>query len=145
MNNYENNSFYSYNGHINRKNYIINLLILLALYVSTLLVNWNVFFQFTPYKFLIDILMYVVLCFQFIIVFCSLSVIYRRISDITKNKNEEVKNKAKTIFALLYVFPIIYLFGIKQLVNFAFIDLIVFCLLSVSSICAIVLCFIKGK
>lgn len=140
-----NNSFYGYNGYINRKNYAINLFILVALYVSTNLVNWNSFTQFTSHKFLSDVLLYIILCFQFIMVLCLLSVVYRRISDIIKNKAEKTKDNAKTLFIVLYVIPVLYFLVLRQFINFYILDIFVLLLILISIISSIVLCFIKSK
>lgn len=140
-----NNSFYGYNGYINRKNYAINLFILVALYVSTNLVNWNSFTQFTSHKFLSDVLLYIILCFQFIMVLCLLSVVYRRISDIIKNKAEKTKDNAKTLFIVLYVIPVLYFLALRQFINFYILDIFVLLLILISIISSIVLCFIKSK
>lgn len=140
-----NNGFYGYNGYINRKNYAINLFILVALYVSTNLVNWNSFTQFTSHKFLSDVLLYIILCFQFIMVLCLLSVVYRRISDIIKNKTEKTKDNAKTFFIVLYVIPVLYFLALRQFINFYILDILVLLLILISAISSIVLCFIKSK
>lgn len=140
-----NNSFYGYNGYINRKNYAINLFILVALYVSTNLVNWNSFTQFTSHKFLSDVLLYIILCFQFIMVLCLLSVVYRRISDIIKNKAEKTKDNAKTLFIVLYIIPVLYFLALRQFINFYILDIFVLLLILISIISSIVLCFIKSK
>lgn len=140
-----NNNFYGYSGYINRKNYTVNLFILVALYISIMLVNWNSFTQYTPYKFLSELLMHIAFCFQIIIVFCSLSVVYRRIADITKNKTENIKNGFKTLFIVLYVIPIIYFLGLRPILNFSLFDLAFLLLSFVSIIFAIILCFIKGN
>ena len=140
-----NNSFYGYNGYINRKNYAINLFILVALYVSALFVNWNSFFQYTPYKFLLNILLYLVFFFQFMIAISALSLVYRRLADITKNIQEEKQQLVKQFFAVIYVFPFLYLFCLKSFLNFYILDIISLLLFGVSALFTIILCFIKGK
>ena len=81
-----NNDFLGYHGYINRKNYAINLLILFALFLATNLVNFEKLTQFTNYEFLKTVLSFVVDLFKFVIMMSALSVVYRRIADISKKQ-----------------------------------------------------------
>ncbi len=150
MENNYNNNFFGYNGYINRKNYTINMLILFALYVSTLLVNFETFVQFTNYKFLLTILLFLVNFFQFIILISSISVIYRRIADISRSRSIDFFKNAKRIFATTFVFPILYFYCLRPFLSFMpiiqLIDLItVLILLPFGIIILITLCFLKGN
>ncbi|MCD7740128.1 MAG: hypothetical protein LUH11_02135, partial [Candidatus Gastranaerophilales bacterium] len=79
-----NNEFFSYQGCISRKNYLVNMLILAALYFCISLVKFENFLPFITYKFLFYILMFFVSLFKFIILMSAISVIYRRISDFSR-------------------------------------------------------------
>ena len=146
MNNQYNNNFYGYNGLINRKNYAINIFILIALYFSLSLVKWESFFQFTTYKFLFTILIYIIFCLKFIFIMCSMSLIYRRISDIFANKSLKHFEIAKKFFIFLFVIPILYWFCFKDLLGFYLLNLFCFFIIfPIDIIISIILCFIKGK
>lgn len=146
-----NNDFFSYNGTINRKNYIINLFILVALYITIYFVRFENFVQFTNQKYLLYILLFFVSLFKFVIVISAISVVYRRITDISFSKTKQFKLSAKRIFTVLYVFPLLHLYCIRYFLDIipplvAFLDsLIFFVILPLATIVAIVLCFIKGK
>ncbi len=152
MNNSEyNNEFFSYNGYINRKNYAINMLILLALYIATSMVNFKSFTQFTNYRFLQDILLFFVDFFKFVIMISALSVIYRRIADISKKHSENYFENAKKVFALLFVFPILYIFCLQYFLDIIpvltiFLNkLTILVLIPLGLLVAFILSFIKGE
>ena len=146
-----NNEFFSYNGYINRKNYAINMLILLALYIATSLVNFKSFTQFTSYKFLQDILLFFVDFFKFVVMISTLSVIYRRIADISKKHSENFFENAKKVFALIFVFPILYIYCLQYFLDIipvltVFLNQVtIFVLTPLGIILAIILSFIKGE
>ncbi len=116
-----NNDFFSYNGVIGRKNYIINMLILFALYFALFFVRFETFTQFTNIKFILPVLMFMVSLFKFVILMSALSVIYRRIADISLFRSYAFNLAMKRIFVLIYVFPILYLFCLRY-----FLDIIPF-------------------
>ena len=99
-----NSDFLSYRGRISRKNYIINVLILLTLYILTSLVNFNAFAQFFSFEFFNTILTFLVEFFKFVLVVSLISVVYRRINDCT-NFDGIVKN----VFVIFYFIPFLYL------------------------------------
>lgn len=103
-----NNNFFSYQGVINRKNYIINMLILIGMFIALKFVNFNAFMQFSKFQFIGTILSFVVGLFQFVIFFSILSTIYRRISDISYNKAQDVKSNYIKAFGIIYVLPVLY-------------------------------------
>ena len=146
-----NTDFFSYNGTINRKNYAINMFILIALYVVIYFVRFENFVLFTSQKYLLHILLFFVGLFKFVIVISTISVVYRRIADISTNKTENFKLIAKRIFTILYVFPILHLYCLRYFLDIipalvAFLDTITFLvLLPIAAITSIVLCFITGK
>lgn len=151
MNEQDNNDFFSYNGTINRRNYAINMFILVALYVVIYFVNFENFVLFTSQKYLLHILMFFVNLFKFVIVISAISVIYRRFADICTKKTEKFKLTTKRIFTLLYVIPILHLYCIRYFLDVipplvSILDMITFfILLPLALITAIVLCFIKGN
>ena len=80
--------------------------------------------------------------------FCAMSVVYRRLADITINSSTKTKDIAKKIFAIVYVAPLLIYFlsgiifqegVIIQLINL----LVVFVLMPITVITTIVLAFIK--
>lgn len=151
MNEQNNNDFFSYNGTINRKNYAINMFILIALYVVIYFVNFENFVLFTSQKYLLHILMFFVNLFKFVIVISAISVVYRRFADIATKKTENFKLTIKRIFTLLYVIPILHLYCIRYFLDVipplvSILDMITFfILLPLALITSIVLCFIKGN
>lgn len=146
-----NNDFLGYHGYINRKNYAINLLILFALFVATTLVNFEKLTQFTNYEFLKVVLTFVVDLFKFVIMISALSVVFRRIADISKKRPASFFENLKKAYGILYVFPIFYLYCFRY-----FLDIIpqlttilniltIMILLPLAIISTIILCFIKGE
>lgn len=114
MNNEEYNSdFLNYNGKINRKNYVINLSILVALYVLLSATDFTKFMVYTP-KYLITSLFYILGFLKFVIIIAIISVIYRRIADFAN-----FDNRMKTFFILFYFFPFLYLCFGHFLLDFA--------------------------
>ncbi len=146
-----NNDFLGYNGYINRKNYAINLLILFALYFATTLVDFNALTQYTNISFIKTVLIFIVDLFKFVLVIAALSVVYRRIMDISKNRSSIYASNMKKLYAIIFVFPIFYLFCFRY-----FLDIIPFLmnllnifsivvLLPIAAVFTIVLSFVKGQ
>ena len=81
-----NNDFFSYQGTISRKNYIINMLILLAIFIGCSFVRLENFKQFITYEILYNILVFMLSMVKFVSIMAILSVIYRRISDFAEAK-----------------------------------------------------------
>ncbi|MCD7780693.1 MAG: hypothetical protein LUH05_08505 [Candidatus Gastranaerophilales bacterium] len=146
-----NNDFFSYNGTISRKNYLINMLILIALYVGCSFIRFENFEPFIPVKFLFSVLLFMVGLFKFVILMSALSVIYRRIADFSRSKSYNFIINMKRIFVFIFIFPVLYLFCLRY-----FFDIIPFIinildtfvisvLIPLAFIASIIFCFIKGK
>lgn len=83
----QNNDFFSYYGIIGRKNYIINMLILITLFICMYFVKFENFAPFIRPEFLYKALIYMAEFFKFVILMSAISIVYRRIADIsTKNR-----------------------------------------------------------
>jgi len=144
--NEDNTDFLSYQGRIGRKNYIINMLILLALYVIVSLIRFDAFSQYFSFGFFNSILMFLIEFFKFVVIVSIISVVYRRINDFSK-----FDGKIKKVFVIFYFIPFLYLsFGhymldfIPALINI--LDLVTyFFLLPVAVILTIVFAFIKSR
>lgn len=152
MKNKESNSdFFSYNGTISRKDYAINLLIIVALYLILSFTKFENLLQYTKPELLVHIFVFMVNLFKFLLVMSSISIIFRRVVDITWNKSETFQTNSKKIFATLYVFPILHLFCLRYFLDVipslvSILDLItLYVLMPISVITSIILCFIKGK
>lgn len=146
-----NTDFFSYTGTINRKNYAINMVILIALFTAASFIRAENFFEYTNKTFLLPILMFMISMFKFVLIFSALSVIYRRFSDISENKSERFKQNAKKIFVSIYIMPILYFLCIRYffdllpavLINIT--DLIfVFVAIPLVILCTLTVTFIKG-
>lgn len=141
-----NNDFLNYKGKINRKNYIINMLILLALYSAVILVNFNSLKQFITYDFLFTVLMFVIELFKFVLMVAIISVIYRRIADFS-----EFNENMKKIFFIFFFFPFLYLNWGHYLLDFIpplvyILDILTFfIILPVALVLTIVYAFLKGR
>ena len=152
MNQQENNSdFFSYNGTISRKDYSINLLIVVSLYIILSFTKFENLLQYTKPELLVHIFVFMVSMFKFLLVMSAISIIFRRIADITQNKSEQFKTNAKKVFALLYVFPILHLFCLRYFLDIfpslvSILDMSTFfILMPISMLTAIVLSFVKSK
>ena len=148
MVNFQNNNFFSYEGTINRKNYTINMLIIITLCACLQFVDFSFYFSFTKLTFLYGIFEFLVILFKYVLMFCAISVVYRRITDITCNSSAKTKDIAKKIFTCVYIVPLLLYFlgGIlfQQGIIMNLIILVVFFLfLPISAITSILLCFIK--
>lgn len=147
--NYENNSFFGYYGVIGRKNYIINSLILIALFIALMFIDIPKLMQYSQITFLSYVLDFVIGCFKFVIVFSLISLAYRRISDISEGKSENFQINLKRVYGVLYIYPILaYCFG--PFLNFipglnnALLWSIVF-IIPFTLLFSIVISFIKGS
>lgn len=146
MNTKESNSNYlSFEGIINRKDYTINMLILLGIFIGVNLINFNYLQTFFRYEFLYTIFVFIVEMLKFIVMIAIISTIYRRISDFT-----DFNDNWKKIFFIFYFFPFLYL-NWGNLLNFIpflikVLDIVtLFIILPVAFISSIVFAFIKSK
>ena len=142
-----NSAFLSWEGTIGRKDYVINMLILIGMLIAISLVNFNVI---APQKFLNTILIFLVNFLQFVLVISVLSVVYRRIADFSTGRSFKFAKIMKIIFAVLFLFPLFYFFLINYLLPP--IPIISECLYMLSLfaiiggiIASIIFCFLKSK
>lgn len=146
-----NNDFFSYQGRISRKNYVINMLILLAIFFGLNFIKLENFEQFITYKFLYSIIVFMVSMTKFVSLMAILSVVYRRIADFTNKKDDAYKQVMRKLFILLFVLPVLYDFCLRFFINVMpplqhTLDLTtVFILYPLAFITSIVLCFVKGE
>ncbi len=152
MNNREsNNDFFSYQGTINRKDYIINMLILSAIFIGLHFIHFENFADFINYKFLLQVLIFMKNLLEFVILFSALSVIYRRIADFSLYKSYKFNLIMKRIFVLLYVLPVLYLFCIRYFLDIMpflanILDtLVIFVIIPIAFITSIIFSFIKSN
>ena len=140
-----NNLIFSYEGCINRKNYIINMLILTVLYIAILLIQFEKFESYIN-KYIYSALIWVVWFIKFIALVSMLSVVYRRIADFSGI----ISSKLKAVFVIFYLYP----FFVYYCGNFLFssmpllIEIIAFSILiilPISIILTIIFAFIKSK
>lgn len=148
MMNSQNNNFFSYEGTINRKNYIINMLIIIILSACLHFVDFSFYFSFTKLTFLYGIFEFLISLFKYVLMFCAISVVYRRITDITYKSSLKTINLAKKIFTIIYIVPLLLYFlgGIlfqQGIIMQLIILMVFFFFLPVSAITSILLCFIK--
>lgn len=146
MNTKESNSSYlSFEGIINRKDYTINMLILLGIFIGVNLINFNYLQTFFRYEFLYTIFVFIVEMLKFIVMIAIISTVYRRISDFT-----DFNDNWKRIFFIFYFFPFLYL-NWGNLLNFIpflikVLDIVtLFIILPIAFISSIVFAFIKSK
>ena len=146
-----NNNFFSYQGTINRKNYVINMLIVVALLIGIYFLRFDNFASYIRPEFLYTILIFMVNLFQFVMLMSAISLIYRRIADFSDTKSITFNNCMKNFFFFLFIFPILYLFCIRYFIDIIptirnIIDLIViFIIVPIGIISSIILAFIKGS
>ncbi len=144
-----NNDYFSYNGVISRKNYLINMLILIALYTAISLVRFESFADFISFKLIYSILIFMADLFKFIIIMSALSVIYRRIADISSHKSYKFYTNMKKLFIILFIFPVLYLFCIRYFFDIiplvtAIVDMaVIYILTPLGIIAGIIFCIIK--
>lgn len=146
-----NNDFFSYQGTISRKNYIINMLILLAIFVGVSFIRVENFAQFITYKFLYAVLVFMISMLKFVSVMAMLSVVYRRIADFTYFKTVAFQETMKKFFVIIFVCPVLYDYCLRFFIDIipalqGILDfLTIFVLYPIAIISAIVLCFPKRK
>lgn len=146
-----NNDFFSYQGTIGRKNYAINMLILLALVIGLSLIKVETFAPYITYNFLYSVLAFMISMLKFVAIMAMLSVVYRRIADFSTNKPESFKILMNRTFVVLFVFPILYDFCIRFFIDIiptlqSILDLMtIFILYPLALIAAIIFGFIKNK
>ncbi len=141
-----NNDFYSFQGSINRKNYIINMLILIILCILVHFLNFDYLKTITKYELLYNTLIWIISFFKFILLISVLSVVYRRINDFSG-----FNNIMKYIFTIFYLYPFLLWFFRYQIIqffpNFILNALIISFLIIIpfSIISSIIFAFIKSK
>jgi len=146
-----NNDFFGWDGFIARKNYAVNLLIVLGLFAGLSLINFNAFEPYIPFKFLLTALIFTADLLRLVLVMCALSLVYRRIADFTVYKSYKIQSAAKNIFIIVYVLPVLYILCARYFLSFApaavkILDLITFFVFIPSGLlCAVIFAFIKGK
>ena len=142
-----NNSFFSWEGTINRKDYIINMLILTALFFVIKLVRFDIL---VPEKITHTILMFIVGFLQFVVVMSILSIVYRRIVDFSIGRSYKFRKIMKSIFVIFYVFPILYIYIIAGFISFiplvsVFLGYLAILTAILGIISSIIFAFIKSK
>ena len=152
MNNEDyNNDFFGYHGRISRKNYAINMLILLAIFCGLSFIKLESFEPYITYRFLYSALVFMVSMTKFVALMAMISVVYRRISDFTNKKDDSYKHVMKKIFVLLFVLPILYDYCLRFFVDTIpflqyTLDLTtIFILYPLAFITTIILCFVKSE
>ena len=146
-----NNDFFSYQGTISRKNYIINMLILLAIFVGLSLIRFENFEKFITYKFLYNALIFMVSMLKFASIMAVLSVIYRRIADFSQYKSAVFQKVMKNLFVILFVCPILYDYCFRFFIDIIpalqrILDIItILVLYPLAIIAALIFCFPKKK
>lgn len=146
-----NNDFFSYQGTISRKNYIINMLILSAIYIGLSFIHFENFSDFIRYKILLTILIFMADLLKFVVLLSALSVIYRRIADFSVYKSYKFNLIMRRLFVFLYVLPVLYIFCIRYFLDIMpflinILDIIVFFIvLPIAFISSVVFCFIKSN
>ena len=148
--NQSNNEFFSYQGTINRKDYIINILIVIALLIGISFVRFDSFAPYIKPEFLYSVLMFMVNLFQFVMLMSIISLVYRRIADFSISKSITFNTNIKKLFFLFFVFPVLYLFCLRFFIDIIPIlrnvldSLVIFILTPLGLISAMILAFIKG-
>ena len=142
-----NNAFLSWEGTINRKDYVINMLIMLTLFFGIFFIRFDVL---APQKILYLILTYMVSFLQFIILISILSVIYRRINDFSIGRSYDFRNKMNTVFGVLFVFPVLYFYIFAYFLSFlqsliSILNILACIAIIIGIVAAVVFAFIKSK
>lgn len=146
-----NNDFFSYQGTISRKNYIINLIILAALFICMSFVKFETFLPYIKPEFLYKILIFMAEFFKFVLLMSAISVIYRRIADFSNSKSNIFKENIQKLFVILFVFPFLYDFCIRYFIDFipylqGILDIAVnLILIPIGIIALVIFGFIKGN
>ena len=149
--NESNNEFFSYQGTINRKDYIINILIIISLLIGISLVKFDNFAPYIKPEFLYKVLMFMVYFFQFVMLMSVISLVYRRIADFSSSKSVVFISTMKKLFAILFIFPVLYIFCFRYFINIIPIlqntlDIITtFLLLPLGFLSMIIFAFLKGE
>ena len=142
----DNTNFLSFEGKIGRKNYIINLLILILLFIGIFLIKFDNYIEFFRYKFLYTILIFIIDILKFAIIISILSVIYRRIADFSK-----INEKMKYLFFVFYLLPLIYIYWGHYFLDFIppliyFLDILMYLIIiPIAIILTIIFSFLKSK
>lgn len=145
-----NNNFFGYDGYIDRKNYIINMLILTVIFLGLQFIKFENFIPYITFKLLYDILIFFAGFLKFVVIISALSVVYRRISDISAEKSQTFKSNIQKFFYIFYIFPFFYIFC-RYFIDIIPIitqisDLItIFILIPTGIISAVIFSFIKGN
>lgn len=141
-----NNDFLNFEGRISRKNYIINMLILSALYIGVSFIRFDVIEKFFTFQVFNTVLDFIVGLLKFAIIIAIMSVIYRRIADFSS-----LNDNMKKMFFILFLFPFLYLNWGNYLLNFIppltqLLDILtIFFLLPAAIISSVVFAFLKSK
>lgn len=145
MNEKYNNNFLSYEGKIDRKNYAINMSIIIALACLLFYTDFSVIFRYSRIPLLYDVFTFM-LGFASLIMFCCvLSIVYRRITDISDNRSEKFKKIMTTLYAIFLCIPFAYYF-LEGIINSPLINMIIyFGLYPLSLIFCIITGFVKHK
>ena len=141
-----NNSFFSFEGTISRKDYCINILILFFILLGLQITDFEKLFEFLNQNFLYIIILNVIFLFKFVTIICLISVIYRRMLDFSNSREN-----TKKIFGVLYIFPIFYYYWGSYITNVLpiFKDILDFAtylvIIPIAFIASIAFAFIKRK
>ncbi len=146
----ENTNYFSYQGVIGRKNYVINMFVVVGLYIALTMINFDFLNNFISYKLIFSILAFTIQMLKFVLIFSAISLIYRRFTDITLGKSYNFNLNARRIFVLFYVFPVLYFLCIKyflDIIPFLIVildNILYFVILPLSLIITVVIAFIKS-
>ncbi|MCD7879059.1 MAG: hypothetical protein LUG16_03900 [Candidatus Gastranaerophilales bacterium] len=146
-----NTDFFSYQGTIGRKDYIVNLLILSAIYVGLSLLRFENFRQYITIEFINSVLTWLIWFAKFMVIMSGLSMVYRRLNDITHNRPSSYAAFTGKLFVILFVLPAFYLYCLRYFIDIMpfiqnILDLVVtYILIPLGAILMLLLCFIKGK
>ena len=145
--NKSNSAFLSWEGTINRKDYVINMLILLTLALGMNFININVL---APEKITNTILSFLIQFLQFIFVISVLSVVYRRITDFSSGRTYKFKKTFYYLFIALFVFPVLYFYVFAYFLNFipyltTILGIYSLVAITFAFILSIIFCFLKAK
>lgn len=145
-----NNNFFGYNGYIGRKNYIINMLVLIVIFLGLSFTKFENFLPYITYEFLYNALIFVVSFFKIVIIVSIISIVYRRIADFSEDKSQNFKLNMQRIFVIFFVFPFFYIFcryfiNIIPIITLILDILTTFILIPIGIISAVIFSFIKGS
>lgn len=145
MNKEYNNNFLSYTGKIDRKNYAINMSILIVLACLLFYTDFSIIFKYSQISMLYEIFTFI-LGFAYVIIFgCVLSVVYRRVVDISENRSKKFKDIMTTLYAIFLCIPFAYYF-LEGILNIPLLSMIIyFGLYPLSLIFCIIIGFVKHK